>query len=267
MPQLTRRREHLPRPRAAHPARRRSTPGGCGDDVASAPRHAGRRAFRSDRQGRRPARSPLQQLVATPRALSLDAQGPDHGRAAAVARRPTRSTCSSTSSGGCGERGIGIIYISHHLDEVFALADRVTVLRDGQLRRHAAGRRDRPRTSWSRMMVGRSLERALSADGGRSSARRSLLEVAHLEQRADAARHLASACSAGEVLGRGRPGRRRAEPSSRRAIVGLDRSDSGDGRASTARLAVYQRAARAHRRSASAWCPRTARREGLRPRC
>lgn len=29
-------------------------------------------------------------------------------------------------------RGIGIIYISHHLDEVFEIADRVTVLRDGR---------------------------------------------------------------------------------------------------------------------------------------
>jgi ABC-type sugar transport system ATPase subunit len=30
------------------------------------------------------------------------------------------------------ERGVGIIYISHRLEEVFVLADRVTVLRDGQ---------------------------------------------------------------------------------------------------------------------------------------
>jgi len=30
------------------------------------------------------------------------------------------------------ESGIGIIYISHHLEEVFMIADRVTVLRDGQ---------------------------------------------------------------------------------------------------------------------------------------
>ena len=29
-------------------------------------------------------------------------------------------------------RGAAIIYISHRLDEIFALADRVTVLRDGQ---------------------------------------------------------------------------------------------------------------------------------------
>ena len=31
------------------------------------------------------------------------------------------------------ERGVSIVYVSHHLDEVFELADRVTVLRDGKL--------------------------------------------------------------------------------------------------------------------------------------
>ncbi len=30
-------------------------------------------------------------------------------------------------------KGLGVIYISHHLDEVFAIADRVTILRDGRV--------------------------------------------------------------------------------------------------------------------------------------
>ena len=39
------------------------------------------------------------------------------------------------SSASCKEHGVAIIYISHHLDETFAVADRITVLRDG---RHVA---------------------------------------------------------------------------------------------------------------------------------
>ena len=30
-------------------------------------------------------------------------------------------------------RGVGVVYISHRMAEIFALADRVTVLRDGEL--------------------------------------------------------------------------------------------------------------------------------------
>ena len=54
--------------------------------------------------------------------------------------------------------GIGIIYISHRLDEIFKVADRVTILRDGE---HID---TRPITSLTRekmieLMVGRSLEK------------------------------------------------------------------------------------------------------------
>ncbi len=54
-------------------------------------------------------------------------------------------------------RGVGIVYISHRMDEIFALADRVTVLRDGEYvgtRQVAATDQD----ELVRMMVGRRIE-------------------------------------------------------------------------------------------------------------
>jgi rhamnose transport system ATP-binding protein len=53
-------------------------------------------------------------------------------------------------------RGAGVIYISHKLDEIFAVADRITVLRDGEsiaMRR----RDDIDRGELVRLMVGREL--------------------------------------------------------------------------------------------------------------
>ena len=55
------------------------------------------------------------------------------------------------------ERGVSIIYISHRLNEVFELADRVTVLRDGEY----IGTQDVGQTSESQlisMMVGRTID-------------------------------------------------------------------------------------------------------------
>jgi D-xylose transport system ATP-binding protein len=58
-------------------------------------------------------------------------------------------------------RGVAAIYISHRLDEVFALADRITVLRDGR----SVGMARRPETTPERvisLMVGRKIGRELS---------------------------------------------------------------------------------------------------------
>jgi len=54
-------------------------------------------------------------------------------------------------------QGIGIVYVSHRLDEVFAICDRVTVLRDGE---HVATRPigEMNRDAVIEMMVGRRLE-------------------------------------------------------------------------------------------------------------
>jgi rhamnose transport system ATP-binding protein len=54
-------------------------------------------------------------------------------------------------------RGVGIIYISHRMDEIFTIADRVTVLRDGAY----VGSRNVPETNSAelvQMMVGRRIE-------------------------------------------------------------------------------------------------------------
>jgi ribose transport system ATP-binding protein len=57
---------------------------------------------------------------------------------------------------GLSESGVAVIYISHRLEEIFALATRVSVLRDGRLvSTRPVGELDRP--SVIRMMVGREL--------------------------------------------------------------------------------------------------------------
>jgi ribose transport system ATP-binding protein len=63
---------------------------------------------------------------------------------------------------GLRERGLGIIYVSHRLEEIFAVADRVTVLRDGRLVTTSpiAGL-DRPQLI--RSMVGRELSEEFPA--------------------------------------------------------------------------------------------------------
>ena len=51
------------------------------------------------------------------------------------------STCSSALCRAQQEQGVAFIYISHHLEEVFEICDRVTVMRDGRIGRHARDQR------------------------------------------------------------------------------------------------------------------------------
>ena len=74
------------------------------------------------------------------------------------------------------ERGVSIIYISHRLNEVFELADRVTVLRDGEY----IGTQDVADTSEAElisMMVGRTIENLFpkqTAESARSCWKRAI---------------------------------------------------------------------------------------------
>ncbi len=96
------------------------------------------------------------QMVEIARALSLDARLLILDEPSAVLT-PHELARLFTVIRGLRERGVSVIYISHRLDEIFDLADRVTVLRDG---RHIATRSidEVDRGGLIRDMVGRSLD-------------------------------------------------------------------------------------------------------------
>ena len=95
------------------------------------------------------------------------------------------------------ERGVGIVYISHRLEEVFILADRVTVLRDGEF----VATKDVADTDHGdliRMMVGRTIESLfpkLDAELGDT-----VLEVRNLT-REPMTKGISFKLRAGEILG------------------------------------------------------------------
>lgn len=119
-------------------------------------------------------------------------------------------------------KDIGVIYISHRLDEIFEIADRITVLRDGQ---HVgdADIADVSRQSMIEMMVGREIENEFPKhfhDVGEAR-----LEVRNLS-RGDAVQDVSFDVRRGEVLGMtGLIGAGRTETA--RLIFGADRAETG----------------------------------------
>ncbi len=118
--------------------------------------------------------------------------------------------------------GLGVIYISHRLDEIFAIADRVMVLRDGeQVGGAAVAGVSRERLI--EMMVGRPLESEFPPR--RSAVGRECLRVAGL-CRGKWVRQVSFTVRAGEVVGfAGLAGAGRTE--TMRIVFGADRADSG----------------------------------------
>ena len=119
--------------------------------------------------------------------------------------------------------GTSVIYISHKLDEVFAVADRITVLRDGK---YIATREARltSRGEIVSLMVGRQLQdffvRQPHAEG------QEVLSVHHLGRKG-AFSDISFQLRRGEILGLyGLKGAGRSELA--RVIFGLDRRDSGE---------------------------------------
>lgn len=122
------------------------------------------------------------------------------------------------------ERGITVIYISHKMDEIFKIADYITVMRDGR-HIHTAPASDFTNNSLITMMVGRELSQIYpkeDADIGEI-----VLEVKHLSSSYSRLRDISFNVRKGEILGlAGLMGAGRTETV--RALFGLDPISSGE---------------------------------------
>ncbi|CAM5490143.1 Galactose/methyl galactoside import ATP-binding protein MglA [Mycolicibacterium aubagnense] len=120
--------------------------------------------------------------------------------------------------------GVGVVYISHKMDEIKRIADRVTVMRDGAY----VGTVDAKETPISKiiaMMVGREIDNEAPAAPDLSAAPVAL-EVRGLT-RGSQVRDVSFAVKSGEILGfAGLMGAGRTEVA--RLIFGADKADSGE---------------------------------------
>ncbi len=121
------------------------------------------------------------------------------------------------------DKGVGIIFVSHKLEELFELCDRVTVIRDGEFieTRDIA---DWDNDSLIKAMVGRTLDNQFPKEFGTRS-EKPFLEVEHINE-AGVLNDISFEAYGGEILGfSGLVGAGRTE--TMRAIFGADKIDSG----------------------------------------
>ncbi len=153
--------------------------------------------------------------------------------------------------------GVGIVYVSHRLEEVLALADRYTVLRDGRyVATRARGEVDRD--GLIRLMVGREAGLIPPRPDTRPGA--PVLELRGLGCAASGVADVSLEVRAGEIVGiAGLVGAGRTELA--RAVFGLTPADSGEIR--VAGQAVAIRTPEDARRQGIAYVPEDRRRFGV----
>jgi rhamnose transport system ATP-binding protein len=120
--------------------------------------------------------------------------------------------------------GVGVIYISHRLDEIFTVSDRITVLRDGEtVGTREAGQIDR--ATLIRMMVGRDVSAVFPKAPVTPGA--PALELRGLSSRAAGIRDVTLTVRRGEILGlAGLVGSGRTELAE--TIFGIRPADAGE---------------------------------------
>ena len=173
-----------------------------------------------------------QQLVEIAKALAFEAR-------ILVLDEPTAALTAHEAErllgiiGDLRQRGIGIIYIGHRLDEIFAIADRVTVLRDGSnVGERAIGQVTRG--ALIELMVGRQLSSEFPPRSVEIGPPR--LEVTGL-RRGSAVRDVSLQVRRGEILAlTGLVGAGRTETV--RLIFGADRRKAGEIRLDGKLLAI-----------------------------
>ncbi len=173
-----------------------------------------------------------QQLVEIAKALSINARilildEPT----AALTRHETESLFAVMAD--LRSRGVGMLFISHHLDEIAEVGDTVTVLRDGEFIAEVPA--STPEDELVKLMVGRSIEDQYPRNTGGAPQSAGSQPVGSQPAEILAVEHLSSdgkftdinfTVRAGEVLGiAGLVGAGRTELI--RAIAGADHYDSG----------------------------------------
>jgi len=121
--------------------------------------------------------------------------------------------------------GTSVVLVSHDLKEVLAVADTVTVMRDGKLVRTEPAGQETPH-SLVTAMIGRELDLTFPPKNPPSTAARTVLEVRNL-RRSGVIEDITFTVKEGEIVGlAGLVGSGRSEVA--RAIFGADRVDGGE---------------------------------------
>ena len=123
------------------------------------------------------------------------------------------------------DKGIGMIYISHRMDEINRISDRVTVMRDGEYI-GTVNTKDTTKDEIVRMMVGRVIYGDKKEKSAVPQNAETVLEVKHLNA-GNEVKDVTFTLRKGEILGfAGLMGAGRTETA--RAIYGADLKDSGE---------------------------------------
>jgi ribose transport system ATP-binding protein len=170
----------------------------------------------------------VQQMVAIARAISVDVR-------AVIMDEPTSSLEAREVETLFGvirqlrEEGVGVLYVSHRLDELYEICDRVTVLRDGRVA-HTGKLADLSRLQLIAHMLGRELdevqkEGATGFGEEHEVSKEPVLQAQSLTQR-PRLREISFDVRPGEVVGlAGLLGAGRSETA--KAVFGADPVDSG----------------------------------------